>query len=126
MNKVENLRKVFLKIEAGSTAERMDLTPTVLTYEFIFGIGPAGMCPLEYELIHKKEGDIVVLRIDKEVHHQLLGHLLLPIQDLFAKNDSFFLKLKIAKVKAADSKEVVKALAETTSHSGGCGCGCGC
>ncbi len=126
MKKVENLQKVTLKMEAGTTAERMDLTPTALQYEFIFGIGPAGMCPLEYELIHKKEGDTVMLRLNREEHHQFSGHLFLPFQDLFEENASFFLKVKIAKVQPADSKEVVKALAETTAHTGGCGCGCGC
>ena len=126
MNKVENLKKVFLSLEAGTTAERMDLIPTALKYEFIFGIGPAGMCPLEYELIHKNEGDIVMLHLNREESHQFSGHLLLPIPDLFEENASFFLKVKIVKVQPADSKEVVKALAETTSHAGGCGCGCGC
>ncbi len=126
MNKIENLQKVTLKMEAGTTTERMDLTPTALQYEFIFGIGPSGMCPFEYELIHKKEGDIVKLRLNREEHHQYTGHLFLPIHDLFEENASFFLKVKIAKVQPADSKEVVKALAETTAHAGGCGCGCGC
>ena len=126
MNKVENLKKVFLKIEAGTTAECMDLTPTALEYEFIFGISPAGMCRFEYELIQKTEGDIVILRLNREEIHHFSGHLLLPVLNLFEEYESLFLKVKIIKISPADTKEVIKALAESTSHSDGCGCGCGC
>ncbi len=124
MKKVDNLKKVTLRLEAGTTAEHMDLIPAASEFEFIFGIGPAGMCPFEYELIHKNEDEIVLLHLNKEEIHHFLGHLLLPVFDLFEENKSFFLKVKIIKIDPADSKEVVKALAETTSHSSGCGCGC--
>ena len=126
MNKVENLKKVKLSMEAGTTAERMDLTPTALDYEFIFGIGPEGMCPFEYQLINKNEGDIVLLRLKKEESHPFLGHLQLPILNLLEEKKSIYVKVKIAKIEQPDSKEVVKALAELTSHAGDCGCGCSC
>ncbi|MGD9174097.1 MAG: hypothetical protein PVF29_08055 [Desulfobacterales bacterium] len=128
MNKVENLKKVTLRIEAGTNADHMDLTLEALEFEFIFGIGPDGMCPFEYELVNKKEGDIVLLHLKKEEVHLLLGHLQLPVQSLLEENDSSYLKATIAKIEQPDSKEVVKALAELTSHAGdrGCGCGSGC
>ena len=126
MNKIENLKKVFLSLEAGTTAESMELTPTALEYAFIFGIGPAGMCPFEYELIHKNQDDIILLRLKQEENHHFFGHLNPPILDLLEENASYFLKVTIVKVDTADSKEVVKALADSTLHSGGCGCGCGC
>lgn len=126
MNTVESLKKVTLSIEAGNTAEDMDLTPEVLGFEFIFGIGPDGMCPFEYELANKNEGDIVLLHLKKQEIHPYLKHLQLPVQALFEEKNSFFLKIKISKIEQPDSKQVVKALAELTSHPGDCGCGCGC
>lgn len=126
MNTVESLKKVTLSIEAGNTAEDMDLTPEVLGFEFIFGIGPDGMCPFEYELVNKNEGDTVLLHLQKQEIHSYLQHLQLPVQSLFEAKNSFFLKVKISKIEQPDSKEVVKALAELTSHPGDCDCGCGC
>ena len=126
MNKVEHLKKVTLKVEAGTTAERMDLTPNGLEYEFVFGIGSGGMCPFEYHLVNKNVGEIVLLHLSTEALDHFFGHLHLPALELFKKNDSLFLKARILKVAKPDSKEVVKALAQFTAHPGGCDCGCGC
>ena len=126
MKKVENLKKVTLRVEAGKTAELMDLIPKALEFEFIFGIGPAGMCPFEYQLVNKNEGEMVLLHLKKEEIQPFLGHLQLPVLDLLEENSSFYLNAKIAKIQQPDSKEVIKALAELASHAGGCDCGCGC
>ena len=126
MKKVENLKKVTLRVEAGKTAELMDLIPNALEFEFIFGIGPAGMCPFEYQLVNKNEGEMVLLHLKKEEIQPFLGHLQLPVLGLLEENSSFYLNAKIAKIEQPDSKEVIKALAELASHAGGCDCGCGC
>ena len=126
MKKVENLKKVTLRVEAGKTVELMDLIPKALEFEFIFGIGPAGMCPFEYQLVNKNEGEMVLLHLKKEEIQPFLGHLQLPVLDLLEENSSFYLNAKIAKIEQPDSKEVIKALAELASHAGGCDCGCGC
>jgi hypothetical protein len=117
---------VTLKIEAGMTAEHMNLTPAALEFDFIFGIGPDGMCPFEYQLINKDRNEIVLLQVKKEEAHHFFGHLHLPLLNLFEKNEMFFLKIKIIEIEQPDSKEVVKALAELAAHPGGCDCGCGC
>lgn len=126
MKKIENLKKVHLLLEAGKTAKQMDLTPQTLKFEFIFGIGPDGMCPFEYRLVNKNEGDTVLLPLKKEEIHLFFGHLQLPVLNLLEANHSIYLKAKVAKIEQTDSKEIVKALAQLTSHSGDCGCGFGC
>ena len=126
MKKVENLKKVTLRIEAGKSAKQMDLTPQALEYEFIFGIGPSGMCPFEYQLVNKNEGESVLLHLKKEEIHLFFEHLRLPVLDLFEENNSFYLKAKVAKIEQPDGKEMVRALAEMTSHSADGSCGCGC
>ena len=53
MTKVENLKKVTLRLEAGTTVNDMNLSLPSSGFEFIFGIGPGGMCPFEYQLFKK-------------------------------------------------------------------------
>ena len=129
MNKVENLKKITLTLQAGTSPDTMDLTLQYSSFEFIFALGQEGMSPFEYELLNKAEGDEVLLHINKQTFYTFFEHLNPPIGDLFEGRDGVFLNAKIAAVAAADNRDIVKALAEMTAHSGGgcdCGGGCGC
>ncbi len=129
MNKVENLKKITLTLQAGTSPDNMDLTLQYSSFEFIFALGQEGMSPFEYELLNKAEGDEVLLHINKQTFYTFFEHLNPPIGDLFEGRDDVFLNAKIAAVAAADNRDIVKALAEMTAHSGGgcdCGGGCGC
>jgi hypothetical protein len=131
MNKVENLKKITLSFQAGTSPDAMDLTPKYPIFEFIFALGQEGMSPFEFELVNKSEGEEVLLQINKESYYTFFEHLNPPIWELFENREQFYLKAKITAVAAADNRDVVKALAEMTAHAGsGCdcggGCGCGC
>ena len=126
MNKVENLKKISLRLEAGTSPQNMDLDLENPEFEFIFGIGPGGMSPFEYELVDKIEGQEVLLQIKTEMSPVFFEHLDLPINSLFKERNELFLKVKIQKIFSPDHREVVKAMADMTSHGHGCGCGCGC
>jgi len=129
MNKIENLKKITLSIQAGTSPDTMDLTPQYPQFEFIFSLGQEGMSPFEYELVDKSEGEEVLLHINKQTFYTFFEHLNPPIGDLFDGRDDVFLNAKIAAVAAADNRDIVKGLAEMTAHSGGgcdCGGGCGC
>ena len=129
MNNVENLKKITLTLQAGTSPDTMDLTLQYSSFEFIFALGQEGMSPFEYELLNKAEGDEVLLHINKQTFYTFFEHLNPPIGDLFEGRDDVFLNAKIAVVAAADNRDIVKALAEMTAHSGGgcdCGGGCGC
>jgi hypothetical protein len=126
MNKLENMTKVTLHLEAGTTADRMDITSTALEYEFIFGIGPGGMCPFEYQLVEKAAGEEMIIHLKKEELYLLFEHLRPPIINLFEKYDALHLKTNIIRVEKPENTEVIKALAEMTSHHHDCDCGCGC
>jgi hypothetical protein len=120
MNKVENLKKITLSFQAGTSPDSMDITPKFPRFEFIFALGQEGMSPFEYELVDKTEGDEVLLHINKQTFFTFFEHLNPPLGDLFDGRDDVFLNAKIA---------VVKALAVMTAHGGGgcdCGGGCGC
>ena len=126
MNKVENLKKVAVKLQAGTTADNMDLKPEAAFFEFIFGIGPGGMCPFEYQLADKEVGAEISMQLKKENTNRLFEHLHLPIMALLEEHDSLHLKVTILKIEQPDPAEVVKALAAAAAHNHGCDCGCGC
>ena len=132
MNKVENLRKITLSFQAGTSNDTMDLTPKYPEFDFIFAIGPDGMTPFEYELVDKAEGEEVLLHIHKQGFYNFFEHLNPPMWDLFDDCEDVYLKATIAAIATADSRDIVKAMAEMTAHGGGgcdcggdCGCGCG-
>ncbi|MBW2408880.1 MAG: hypothetical protein JRF72_03710 [Deltaproteobacteria bacterium] len=126
MSKVENLKKITLNFEAGTSAQNMDLRVDNPEFEFIFGIGPSGISPFEYELADKTEGQHILVELKKENFDMMFEHLHPPIFHLINDKDSLFLRVAIKKIAAADQRDVVKALADVTAHGHGCDCGCGC
>ena len=127
MTKVENLKKIALSLQAGTSREAMDLTPKYSEFSFIFGIAPEGMTPFEYELVDKVEGDDVLVHLRKDDLNRFFEHLNPPIWDMFDGRDEICLKVKILEISAAHNREIVKAMADMTAHGGGgCDCGCGC
>ena len=126
MNKVGNLKKITLSIQAGTSQDTMNLTPKYPGLEFIFGLGSAGMTPFEYELVDKVEGQSVLIHLKKEGLHSFFEHLNPPLIDLFDVRNKIYLKVKIDAVAPAENREIVKALATKAAHGGaGCDCGCG-
>jgi FKBP-type peptidyl-prolyl cis-trans isomerase (trigger factor) len=126
MTKIANLKKVTLRLQAGTTSDRMNLSPAASEYEFIFGIGPGGMCPFEYQLVNKAAGEEIGIQVKKEALYSLFEHLHPPIMNLFEKHDVLHLKVKILKIEHPENTEVIKALSKTASHHHDCDCGCGC
>lgn len=108
----------------------MDLKLKYPQFEFIFALGQEGMSPFEFELVNKTQGEEVLLQINKQTFYTFFEHLNPPIRDLFEGREQVYVKAKISAVAAANNRDVVKALAEMTAHSGGSGCdcsgGCGC
>lgn len=123
-DRIENLKKVGLSTEAGTSPERMDLTPNPLDWEFIFGIGQEGLTPFEYELAGKGEGDEVIVRLEKGRVDALFGHLCRNLPPLGASSGTLFIKSRVTRVAPAESREVVRAMAESAACGEGC-CGDG-
>jgi hypothetical protein len=127
MNKAENLRKITLTFQAGTTSDNMDLPLKHPEIEFIFGLAPEGMTPFEYELVDKTEGEEILLHLKKDDCNEFFEHLSSLFWDLFKERDELYLKAKIAAVADAENREIVRAMADRAAHGGGgCDCGCGC
>jgi hypothetical protein len=127
MTRIENLKKITLSFQAGTSPDNMSRTPEYPEFSFIFGLAPEGMTPFEYELLEKVEGDEVLLHLQKNTLNIFFEHLNPPLRDLFDGRDEIDVNVKILQISAADNREIVKALADMTAHGGGgCDCGCGC
>ncbi len=127
MTKVENLKKIAISIQAGTSQDSMNLTPKHPGLEFIFGLGSEGMTPFEYQLVDKTEGQSVLIHLRKEAFHSFFEHLNPPLMDLFDVNGDIYLNVNVEAVRPAENREIIKAMADLAAHGGaGCDCGCGC
>lgn len=118
--RIDNLKKVRIALEAGTGPDVMDLTSEPYPLEFIFGLGVEGLTPLEFRLVDKSEGDKLVVKLRPEEMNGLHQNLVFPAFTLHDHMDSFFLRIEILRVVPADQREVIKALAELS----GCGSHC--
>ena len=119
----DNLNKISISIEAGTSYGKTDLTPSPLSSEFIFGIGTQGLTDFEYEIAGKEEGDIVSLSIkNNEINHHF-QHIS-AYWPLFPQSqETIYLMIRLVKISKAKPVDVMKALAAMTES---CACDCGC
>ncbi|MFH1488590.1 MAG: hypothetical protein ABII06_06790 [Pseudomonadota bacterium] len=120
--KVEQLKKVTLSLEAGSTRNAMEFTSEPVPFTIIFGLGVEGLTPFEKELAHESEGNETVLTLRRDEIHEIFQHLVPPPLHVPEKINNFFLKVHIVKVSEPDQREVISAMAEAARCGHGC-CG---
>ena len=116
------LRKISLLLEAGTELGKTDLTAGPIAFDFIYGAGTQGLCPFEFQLADKREGDGLSLPVRGEEVAELFQHLLVPSLAALGSVDAFCLQVKIVKVSEASPKEVIKAMAEAAACGDHC-CG---
>ena len=129
MQKIAPMTRVTLTFTAGTYPEATDIPLEKSGFEFIFGIGSGGLTPFEYELDGKTIGDEIGFRLHSVDAKSFFGHLHPPVAGLVPDRPELFVKARIQGIDTADSRQVIKALAEMAQHAGGgCGCGgsCGC
>lgn len=117
---VQPLSKISLVLEAGTEPHKMDLSARPISFEFIFGAGSQGLCPFEFKLANKEEGENLSLPVRGEELAGFFQHLFMPSLGVLESVGAFYLRVKIVRVSEADPKEVIKAMAE----AGSCGDHC--
>ena len=120
VQKIENLKKVTLLIEAGTSSDHMNITPRPKEFEFVFGLGTFGLTPFEFRLADKICGDEILVQLHQENLQRYFEHINLPILRYTKGRESFYLKARIVNVSQADSQELLKAMA----HIANCGDSC--
>ena len=118
--KVGNLKKVAVLLEAGTGPEAMDLTREPTPYDFVYGVGTHGLSPFEFALADKGEGDEMVIPVRTEEMANFFCHHFMPQLEIPEGVGAFYLRIRIARVNAADPREIIKAMAEAAA----CGTGC--
>jgi hypothetical protein len=120
--KVGNLKKVAVLLEAGTRPEIMDLTPAPIPYDFVYGVGTHGLSPFEFELTEKSEGEEILIPVRTGEMADFFCHHFIPQLEIPEGVGVFYLRTLIAGISAADPKEIIKAMAEAAACGSGC-CG---
>jgi len=129
MVQVKPMKKVHVSISLGGNDTTVAAAGTV-SFTFIFGIGRDGLTPFECVLEGGGAGD----RIQTEVITSSLGeyfgvllHSLNPLIKGKILPQNLVFNIEISQVSDVENREVVAALAGSTSGCGSGGsCGCGC
>jgi hypothetical protein len=119
---VDNLKKITLTIEAGTSANKMDITARPQSMTFVYGLGTTGLTPLEYALADKSTGDVVLVNIRPGELARTFGHLQPPFETKLDVTAEVHLRVRVDKVKPAEDREIISAMAAAAE----CGCDCGC
>ena len=121
-SKVDHLKKIVLELRTEAHSAE---------FEFIYGAASEGLCPFEYELLHRIIGDRMRLSVPRTRAMETFAHLFTPIRmalQLTELPDTLNLSVSIVSVSDAEPREIVRAIAQATeqhSCAGDCGCGCG-
>jgi hypothetical protein len=126
MPKVELMKRVKLTFQAGSAAGAADLPLPRSDFDFIFGIGSAGLTPFESLLDQRTETEKMAFRLSAAEAGPFFGHLAPPVAELFADRDEVYFNVSIAGIETPAPREIIKAMAEMAAHGHGAGCDCGC
>jgi hypothetical protein len=119
---VGNLKKITLTIEAGTSANKMDITARPKSMTFVYGLGTTGLSPFEYALADKSTEDVVLVRIRPGELERTFGHLQPPFDTKLDDTAEVHLRVCVTKIEPAEGREIISAMAAAAE----CGCDCGC
>ena len=123
---IDNLKKITLKVTAGTSEKKLDIIDLPRVFTFIYGLGPAGLTPFEYALAGKVKGDKVCLHMRSEETGRIFLHIHPPFIHELRNQKDFFVMADITAIEDATSREVVQAMAAMAECESHCDCDCGC
>jgi hypothetical protein len=119
---VDNLKKITLSIEAGTSVNKMDITARPQSMTFVYGLGTTGLTPIEYALADKSTEDVVLVSIRPGELARTFGHLQPPFETRLDDTVEVHLRVRVDKIIPAEGREIISAMAAAAE----CGCDCGC
>lgn len=90
--------------------------------EFIYGIGPEGLAPIEFKLAKASVGETFHWNLVCQNLYSFFGHLPHPHWVLPSPDETICLKVSVEKIQPASPKEIVTALAEIVHRKERCCC----
>ncbi len=120
---VKPLHAIRLAVRAGSRPGAGDLTPDPLDLEFIFGLGVQGLTPFERMLDGMPLGGEKALELTRAVVPTTFLHLTPFFLELADRQDPLHLTVRVAGIRPAESREVIRAMARMTECGDDCCCG---
>jgi hypothetical protein len=127
MQTVEPMQKVIVAMSAGRGPEDEPYPLSEARAEFVYGIGTGGMTPFEYLLAGRAQGDRVHFWLERSDQQRFFAHLPPPALFPAAGHERVYVTARIERIEKAQSREIIKAMAEAAAQGGeGCDCGWGC
>lgn len=123
---IDNLKKITLSVTVGTSPQKSDIIDHPQSFSFIFGLGVDGLTPFEYALSGKSIGDDIHLQLKAEELNRIFRHIIPPFKNKLVGRTEFFLTATIMAAEPADSREVIRAMADMANCGSECDCGCGC
>ena len=117
----DSLAKVTVSVETGASPEQMD-SAGATTGEFIFGIATDGLTPFEARIFGKAPGEETTFFVKPEDAASFMGHLSGMLPARAAAREAMFVRVKVLKIRRAEDREGVRAMAEMSACGDGC-CG---
>ncbi len=93
-----------------------------VTMEFVYGIGPTGLAPIEFKLAKAGIGDTFHWKLPPKHLYSFFGHLPHPHWVIPAYAEELCLHVSIEEIKPASPREIVAALAEIVNRRERCSC----
>ncbi len=120
------LTKVTL-ILAASADDSSEAPPQEnIQFEFVYGIGTAGLSAFEMELQGLSAGARIKVRTQTNLVQSYFEHLRCPLLEAVKIQPPFDLSIEVLSVRPATHRELVHALANIDGSECNCDCGCGC
>ena len=120
---VKPLHAIRLVVLAGTRPGAGDLTPDPLDLEFIFGLGVQGLTPFESLLEGMPLGGEKALELSRAAVPTTFLNLTPFFIELADRQDPLYLTVKIAGIRPAESREVIRAMARLAECGDDCCCG---
>lgn len=127
---VEPMTQVRLGLQAGPSADLLNLAPEPVSIDLIFGVGSQGLTPFEYAISGMAPGEAYAAAFNAGQFRRFFEHFaerVLVALPALRQMDTFFLEMRVESVAPAGQRDIIRAMAESTdgcASGGDCGCGC--
>lgn len=123
--KVKVLEKVNLLLSVRDTEKVEHDKGQEWPMSFIYGLAAGGLTPFEQDLADRVVGETLLIRLSTARLHNYFHGLVLPPMKIPAKQEIFFLQIRIAGVEPVSQRELIRGMAATTQcgHDDGNCCG---